>query len=181
MSQIPSGHDVVRLNIGGTAPLAGWKILNVQPDTHVDFVGDCRDLSQFDDNSIGEIYASHVFEHLSYVGELLAAFQEVQRILEPGGIFRVSVPDFELLCRMFLHPLMKAENRFFIMNLIFGGQQDAFDLHKVGLTYEFMSSYLKQAGFSSWKRVAEFGIMDNDCSSIRYCGQLISLNIEAVK
>ena len=30
----------------------------------VDFVGDISDLSQFNDNSINEIYASHVFEHI---------------------------------------------------------------------------------------------------------------------
>ena len=67
------------------------------------------------------------------------------------------------------------------MNIVFGGQQDPHDFHKVGLTWEFMQSYLKRAGFSSIRRVSEFGIYDNDCSTIKIGGQLISLNIEAIK
>ena len=67
------------------------------------------------------------------------------------------------------------------MNIVFGGQQDLHDYHKVGLTWEFMSSHLQQAGFSSIRRVGEFDIIENDCSSIKIGGQLISLNIEAIK
>ena len=59
-----------RLHIGGQVPHADWKILDVQPGPHVDYVGDCRDLSAFGDNSLLEIYASHVIEHLGYAKEL---------------------------------------------------------------------------------------------------------------
>ena len=171
----------IYLNIGGTTPLKNWRILNVQAGPNVDFIGDCTDLGQFKDNSIREVYASHVFEHLSYVNELLGSLKEVYRVLEPNGLFRISVPDFEVLCRLFLHPSMNPEQRFLIMNMVFGGQQDPHDFHKVGITWEFLSSYLRQAGFSSFKRVLEFGLLENDCSSIRVGGQLISLNVEAVK
>lgn len=171
----------LRLNIGGTTPLDGWKILNIQPGENVDYIGNCSDLSQFTDATVSEIYASHIFEHLSYVNELLNTLKEVYRTLTPGGILKCSVPDFELLCKMYLHPSLSGKQRFFIMNMIFGGQQDRHDFHKVGLSWELMYSYLKQAGFSSIKRVSEFGLFENDCSSIKYGGQLISLNIEAVK
>jgi len=171
----------LRLNIGGTSPKEGWKILNIQPGPDVDFIGDCKSLGQFNDNSCQEIYASHVMEHLSYVDELQGALGEMYRILVPGGTCRISVPDFERLCRMFLHPSLSGEQRFFVMNMIFGGQQDPWDFHKVGLTWEFLSSYLKRAGFSTLDRVHEFGLFENDCSSIRYGGQLISLNVEATK
>jgi len=171
----------LRLNIGGTTPLEGWKILNIQPGEGVDFIGSCTDLDQFKDASVSEVYASHIFEHLSYVNELLDTLKEVQRILKTGGILRSSVPDFEILCKIYLHPSLSAEQRFFIMNMVFGGQQDPYDFHKVGLSWELMSSYLQQAGFSSIRRVSEFGIVENDCSSIKVGGQLISLNIEAIK
>ena len=176
-----SEKSQLRLNIGGTLPRAGWKILNIQPGKDVDYTGDCSDLGQFRDGSVCEVYASHVFEHLSYVRELPHALKEVHRILENGGIFRCSVPDFEMLCKMFLHPSLTADQRFYLMNVVFGGQQDAYDFHKVGLTWEFLSSYLQQAGFSTIRRVDEFRLFENDCSSIRIGGQLISLNIEAIK
>jgi len=171
----------LRLNIGGTTPLEGWKILNIQPGPDVDFVGDCKDLGQFADNSCHEIYASHVFEHLSYVNELVDTLKEIRRILVPGGTCKISVPDFELLCRMFVHPSLNGEQRFFVMNMIFGGQQDPWDFHKVGLSWELLSSYLQQAGFTTFKRAREFDLFDSDCSTIKYGGQLISLNIEATK
>jgi predicted SAM-dependent methyltransferase len=174
-------HSPLRLNIGGTTPLEGWKILNILPGNGVDYVGNCMDLGRFEDASVSEIYASHIIEHLSFVNELPETLKGMHRILRTGGILRISVPDFEILCKMFLHPSLSGEQRFYIMNMIFGGQQDPYDYHKVGLTWEFMSSYLGQAGFSSVKRVREFDLFVNDCSSIKFGGQLISLNIEAIK
>ena len=53
--------------IGGKEKKQGWSILNIQKKDveKVDFVGDITDLSQFDDNSVEEIYASHVIEHVN--------------------------------------------------------------------------------------------------------------------
>ena len=55
----------MKLNIGGEEKKEGWKILNIQKKEAVDYVGDVTDLSQFEDNSIDEIYASHVIEHVA--------------------------------------------------------------------------------------------------------------------
>jgi len=181
MTKTTKQSSPLRLNIGGTTSLDGWKNLNIQPGDGVDYIGSCTDLGQFDEASVCEVYASHIFEHLSYVNELLNSLKGVHRILKAGGMLRCSVPDFEVLCKMYLHPSLSGEQRFFIMNMIFGGQQDPYDFHKVGLSWELMSSYLQQAGFTSIKRVSEFGIIENDCSSIKFGGQLISLNIEAIK
>ena len=54
----------MRLHIGGEEIKEGWKILNIQKKPGVDFIGDITDLSQFDDESIEEVYASHVLEHV---------------------------------------------------------------------------------------------------------------------
>lgn len=171
----------LRLAIGSTAPLAGWKTLNVSPGPGVDYVGDCVDLSQFPDSSISEIYASHVYEHLSHNNVLRRALCEAHRVLVPGGIFRVSVPDLEVLCRMFLIPGLRIEQRYRIMEMMFGGQLDEHDFHRIGLTWEFLDYFLKETGFQKIRRVPEFGIFPNDCSGIRFLGQLISVNVEAVK
>ena len=48
----------MKLHIGGEHIKEGWKILNIQPKVGVDFVGSIYDLSQFNDNSVSEIYAS---------------------------------------------------------------------------------------------------------------------------
>ena len=54
----------MKLHIGGKEIKDGWKILNIQKFDGVDYQGDISDLSQFEDNSIDEIYASHVVEHV---------------------------------------------------------------------------------------------------------------------
>ena len=171
----------LRLHIGGTEPKEGWKILNIQPGPTIDFVGNCNDLSMFQNNSVKEIYASHIIEHLDYKHELKAVLTEFYRILKPQGIFRVSVPDMDILCQMFLHPDLNVDEKFHIMRIMFGGHIDSHDYHQIGLNWDFMKNFLEEAGFSEIKRVHEFKLF-NDSSSLRVFGDnLISLNIEAVK
>jgi predicted SAM-dependent methyltransferase len=169
----------LRLHIGGTSVLPGWKILNAIPGPGVDYTGDCSDLSQFADESVDEIYASHVLEHVGLL-KLPGTFAGIHRVLKKGGAARISVPDFELLCRMSLDPRYNAEQRFNLMVMVFGAQHDAFDFHYVGFTFEFLRDYLLQAGFSSIERVQEIGLLD-DTSTTKFNGIPISLNVVALK
>ena len=41
----------MKLHIGGKEKKEGWKILNIQKSKNVDYIGDIRDLSQFNDTS----------------------------------------------------------------------------------------------------------------------------------
>lgn len=170
----------LRLHIGGEKQKPGWRILNAQAGPGVDYVGDCRDLGQFANESVEEIYASHVLEHLGYVEELPAALAEFHRVLKKGCVAKISVPDFEVICRLFLDPRLSVEHRFHVMRMAFGGQIDPFDFHYVGLTYEFLDDYLKRAGFSSVERVAEFGMFE-DGSSVKFGDTPVSLNVIAHK
>jgi len=172
--------EALRLHIGGEIPRDGWKILNVQPGAHVDYVADCADLSQFEPGTVAEIYASHVLEHLGYLEALPGALAEFHRILAPGGLLRISVPDLETLCRLFLHPDLDLDGRFHVMRMMFGGQTDPHDFHKVGLTFGFLEDYLNVAGFREVARVEDFGLFD-DTSTLRLGGVPVSLNVQAVK
>ena len=172
--------ETLRVNIGGQAAKPGWKILNILPADYVDYLRDCTDLSCFEGESVDEFYASHVLEHLGYTDELPRTLRELNRALKPGGVLRISVPDLEVLCRLFLDGQHSAEVRFEIMRIIYGGQIDEYDFHKVGLTWEILVPMLEAAGFGDSRRVREFEIFD-DFSSARIDGQLISLNVEAVK
>ena len=172
----------LRLHIGGAGAerVPGWKILDIQRGPGVDFVGDCSDLGQFGDESIDEIYASHVLEHLGYLEELPRALAEFHRVLRKGGNAKISVPDFEALCRMFLEPGLTLDERILVMRMAFGGQTDPFDFHYVGLSHDILGSLLKDAGFSRAERVDEFRLF-SDTSSHRFRGTLISLNLIAYK
>jgi predicted SAM-dependent methyltransferase len=47
----------------------------------------------YEDNSVDAVYSSHTIEHLTY-NEAAFVFSETFRVLQPGGIIRIIVPDF---------------------------------------------------------------------------------------
>ena len=47
----------------------------------------------FPDNVFTEVYASHVLEHVPWMHTVFA-LQEARRILKPGGVVEIWVPDF---------------------------------------------------------------------------------------
>jgi predicted SAM-dependent methyltransferase len=170
-----------KLHIGGKVRSPGWEILNVLPGPAVDHVGDAVDLSRFADGSFAELYASHVLEHFDYNGPLLKALKEWQRVLVPGGVLRISVPDLDVLAYLLLQrQRFNVNERFQIMRMIFGGHIDAHDVHLVGLNAEFLAGYLKEAGFETVQRVARHGLFA-DTSEMVVAGTPISLNVNAFK
>lgn len=170
----------MKLHIGSQVRTAGWKTFDIQPGPDVDFVGNCVDLGQFADASVEAIYASHVLEHLGYQSDLRQALREWHRVLAPGGILMASVPDLDVLCRMFVDPRTSPDDRISIMRMMFGGQCDPFDVHYVGLNLEFLAYFLGEAGFADVRRVASFGLFD-DTSEQTLNGVPISLNVVARK
>jgi ubiquinone/menaquinone biosynthesis C-methylase UbiE len=69
---------------------------NVAPVVH--------DLTQplpFPENTFSAIYASHVLEHL-YRTQADALLGECRRVLRPGGVLRIVVPDLQFLARDYL-------------------------------------------------------------------------------
>jgi predicted SAM-dependent methyltransferase len=178
--QIVTLPNPFRLHIGGKEVRDGWKILNTNPGAGVDFVGTCTNLKAFPDSCCDEIYASHVLEHLSHQWEFLPALTGFYRILKPGGVIRISVPDLDVLCWLLQSPALNLNQRHVVMTMMFGGHVDQYDYHKIGLNFQFMENYLQRAGFREIKKVPEFGIF-KDSSSLRSAGALISLNVIAQK
>ena len=172
----------MRLHIGGTEPHPDWKILDIEARPEVDYVANASDLSQFEDKSIEVIYASHVLEHFSYKleNELIETLKEWYRVLQPGGELLISVPDLKSLCWLYTRPDLTYLQRHKLMEIMFGGQTDSTDVHKVGFDNELIAMYLGEAGFPECERVAEFNLFD-DSSSLRVWNILISLNIVARK
>ena len=70
---------------------------------------DIRNGLPFADNSFEAAYHSHVLEHLTpEQGEAL--IEECHRVLKPGGVLRIVVPDLEQISRIYLEMLAKAWN-----------------------------------------------------------------------
>ena len=169
--------EFLRLHIGGRERKEGWKVLNIQPGDAVDYVGDIRDLSQFETGSCEIVYASHVLEHVPQ-SELVSTLKGVKRVLRNQGQFLISVPDLDTLSKMIIFPGLTTEQRIHVMRMMFGGQTDAHDFHFVGFTFDILASYLQSAGFASLQQAEQFGLF-NDTSSYAPYGVPISLNVIA--
>ncbi|MEN9231934.1 MAG: methyltransferase domain-containing protein, partial [Thermostichus sp. DG02_5_bins_236] len=176
----PKPAEYIRLHIGGKEPHPDWKIFNIQPGPDVDYVGNAVDLSQFPDNALEAIYTSHTLEHFNYTQELPVVLKEWHRALRLGGKLMISVPDLPTLCRLYLKEGIGPSQRFAIMRMMFGGQVDEYDFHKVGLSWEHLFVLLSQAGFRIVRKVDRFNLFD-DCSEIVVFDELISLNVIATK
>ena len=169
----------MKLHIGGEEKKEGWKILNIQQKPDVDFIGDITDLGQFEDNSIEEIYASHVVEHVAQK-KVETTLKGIHRVLKDSGKFYVSVPDMDILCKIYLDPKAPPKVKFHTMRMMFGGQVDDFDFHYFGWNFQFMNEYLLKAGFKKIERVKSFSLF-KDTSDYAPYGPPISLNIIAYK
>lgn len=175
-----SDETWLQLNIGGSEPRAGWKILAEKAGPNVDLVADPRTLAELADNSVDAIYAAWYYQRLSFREELTKALAAAYRVLKPGGTLKIAVPDFQQLCSLMVNATVPKKEKFSLMALMYGDQTAPERHNQIGLTAEFAAAFLSRAGFKQAKRVPSFGLF-NDMSAAKRFGHVVSLNIEATK
>ena len=96
------------LNLGcGARFHPQWENVDMHPVGPGVRVLDLNRKTPYGDASFDAVYHSHLLEHLSK--ERAAAFlRECLRILKPGGVIRVAVPDLETIARLYLEALARA-------------------------------------------------------------------------
>lgn len=101
------GMHLLNLGCGSTFHPRWTNIDLVASDPRV-LQHDLRAPLPFADGSFDAVYHSHVLEHLTPKdGEAL--LRECRRVLVPGGILRIVVPDLEAIARGYLAALAAAE------------------------------------------------------------------------
>lgn len=85
------------INIGcGMDYRKGWLNTDVSPTAKADIVHDIRlEKLPVDNEEVDLVYASGVLEQIVENEELLFSFNEVWRVLRPGGEFHIVVPNAE--------------------------------------------------------------------------------------
>ena len=170
----------MKLNIGGDIIKDGWKILNIQNSPGVDFVGDISNLDQFKDGSVDEIYASHVIEHVDQ-NNIEKTLKGIYRVLNKNGKIYISVPDMDILCKIFIDSNSSLDMKWHAMRMMFGGQIDKYDYHYFGWNFLFLDGYLKKVGFRKIEKVKFLGLFDDTSNYAPYNDVPISLNVIAYK
>lgn len=96
------------LNVGcGSHYDDRWRNLDLFSSDPAVLQYDIRKGIPFKDGEFDAVYHSHVLEHLApYQGRKLIA--ECYRVLKPGGVLRIVVPDLERIARLYLAKLENA-------------------------------------------------------------------------
>lgn len=84
-----------------------WINIDVVPAGDEVIAHDLRQGIPLEDNSCDVIYHSHVLEHLRRA-EAFEFLRDCCRVLKPGGILRVAIPDLERICRAYLETVEAA-------------------------------------------------------------------------
>lgn len=99
------------LNLGcGNRYHPAWINIDVVPAGPEVIAHDLRRGIPLADDSYDVVYHSHLLEHLRRP-DALGFMRECYRVLRPGGILRVAVPDLERLCQAYLDKLEGALNQ----------------------------------------------------------------------
>ena len=178
----------MKLHLGcGPRFIPGFVHIDAQSAPHVDIVGPVERLS-FPDESVSLIYASHVLEHFGRY-EYRTVLKEWFRVLSPGGILRLAVPDFAACAAIYYERGL--ENGISgLVGLIVGGQRDGNDFHKMVFDEDFLRKELLAVGFREvrrwdWRNTEHSAIDDYSQAYLPHLekdrGRLMSLNLEAIK
>jgi SAM-dependent methyltransferase len=93
---------VTRLNWGcGPRPVPGWLNSDRLDGPGIDLPCDIRAGLPLPAASVDYAVAVHVLQDLAYA-DVLPALHELRRVLRPGGVLRLAVPDLERAIRAFV-------------------------------------------------------------------------------
>jgi len=175
----------VLLHVGcGQVNDADFINIDAYPHTHVHFVRDIRSPRMWKDSDADLIYACHVFEHVERQ-EAPNVLRNWHRFLKPGGVLRLSVPDFDAVLRVYE---LSGRDIAEIAPPLMGGQLNALDFHYSLFNRMYLQKLLIDAGFH---QVREWDPLNcahhnfRDWADFRWSivGEKIpiSLNLEGVK
>ena len=170
------GH---RLHIGcGPGLLAGWVNIDIAP---APLAMNVLWGLPFAAGSVTHVYVSHLLEHLFYPRDVRPFLADILRVLQPGGVVRIVVPDVAqciaayesrdatfFASRRESWPWWPADPTRLEDFLAYAGAGAEpaylFESHKYGYDFETLSRTLRQAGFTD---IVESGFMASSHAALR--------------
>ena len=181
----------MKLHLGcGKRYLEGFIHVDIAEFQHIDYQLPVDDLSTFESNQADEIYASHVLEYFDR-NDVINVLDEWRRVLKPGGILRLAVPNFPKLIEVY----QLSNDLSSIIGPLYGkwdiGNQE-FIYHKTVYDKNSLNNILADVGFKDikewdWKEFFKEQKDFDDHSQAYYphmqkdSGIHISLNLQCKK
>jgi predicted SAM-dependent methyltransferase len=162
------------------------KFVNVDgmPHRHIHYVRAIDNLAPIDTDSAALLYASHCLEHFP-MAEIPRILAEWRRVLRPGGILRLSVPDFDRLLVIYNQHGEDIET---ILSMLLGGQDRRYNFHHAVFTKRSLTKFLDRCGFRDvreWRPGSSELTTFDDWSGrkviVNGVPHEVSLNLESIK
>lgn len=176
------GRVLIHLGCGDIAA-PGFINVDGSPAPHVHVVTDVRTLDMFGTATADLVYACHVLEHFSQRDHARVLW-EWRRVLKPGGVLRLSVPDFDR--HLAIYEACDRDVSSICGPLL--GRDEGYNAHCWLFNERYLRDVLLETGFTavrSWEpSIAGDHEFDDWASrTILRAGRQwpISLNIEGVK
>lgn len=179
---------MIKLHLGcGIRKFPGWKHFDIGDYEHLDG-HDIINLP-YPDNSVDLIYSSHTLEYFDR-NEIIEVLNKWYKILKPGGIIRLAVPNFEAMVKLYYLEMMPIET---FLGPLYGKMQPSgheIIYHKTAYDFRSLRILLESIGFVDiqlydWKQTEHGHIDDHSHAYLPHMdfdkGILISLNVEGIK
>lgn len=182
--------QMLKLHLGcGKRYLPGFVHIDRADFPHIDYQHTVERLDMFPGEAAELIYASHVLEYFDRQ-EAKRVLREWNRVLCPGGILRLAVPDFCALVEVYL----ERGKLDLILGPLYGRVKiqgtDTVIYHRTVYDFESLKKSLEETGFREirrydWRQTIHRDVDDHSQAYIPHMekehGKLISLNVECTK
>lgn len=152
-SSVLLDHKPLNLDIGAGG-MVTQGFISVDRFTQADIKDDITSLSSFTDKSVDQVNTTHVLEHLPN-DQIKPAMRSVYRILKPGGMWTIEVPDFPWVLQDFLNT-PEPKRWGWKLQTVFGLQSHPGEFHQTGFSQERLGRLLVNAGFTHVKTSIHF-------------------------
>lgn len=157
--------------LGSSLPAEGWRELrlDIDPKVDPDIVASMTDMAPVPDGSVDAVWSSHNLEHLD-PHEAPVALREFLRVLKPGGMLLLTVPDLQAVAKLVAEdrldePLYQSNNGPILpLDVVYGygpalAAGNRFMAHRSGFTPNLLGRLLQEAGFEPvaiWRRAQAY-------------------------
>lgn len=163
--------DPIRLDLGRGGNRRLWKTVDIDSHIKPNIVCNCIYLDNFDDESVDEIFTSHMLEHIHPL-DTMTALINWRKKLKVNGLITIYVPDCKIAFQRLLNSEISDDE---VASVVLGSKPDRkYQLHLNFFWYTRLEKLMYRAGFRNMIELPtrgqrlEFGIQARKIKSEEY-------------